>query len=57
MRTSCVRESSELQSKVSMKWLPVSGEELYIVLMCFVPLMVPILRSTEYVRNFGRSSV
>jgi hypothetical protein len=33
------------------------GEKLSIVLLCVVPLMGPILRSTEYVRNLGTSSV
>jgi len=57
MRKNCVTESSELQSALPMKWLPVPGEKLSIFLMCVVSLMVPILRSAEHIRNFVRSSV
>jgi len=31
--------------------------KLNIVLLCVVPLIVPILRYTEHISNFGRSSV
>jgi len=34
------------------KCLPLPGEELSIVLMCVVPLVMPILRSVEHIRNF-----
>jgi hypothetical protein len=40
-----------------MKWLSVPGEKLNIILMCATPLMVPILRSAEHIRNFVRSTV
>jgi len=35
-----------------MKYLPIRGEKLNIVLICVVPLMVPILRSNEHISNF-----
>jgi hypothetical protein len=54
---SCVAEPSELHSALPMKCLSVPGEKLHVVLMCVVLLMVPILRYTEHVRNFVRSSV
>jgi hypothetical protein len=38
---SCVIESSELQSALPMKCLPVPVQKLNIVLMCVVPLTVP----------------
>jgi hypothetical protein len=38
---SYVTESTELQSASQIKWLPVHGEKLNIVLMCVVSLMVP----------------
>jgi len=53
----CVTESSELQSALQKKCLPVPGEKLSIIMMCIMPLIVPILRSTEHIRNFVRSSV
>jgi hypothetical protein len=37
--------------------LLVTGEKLKTILMCVVPLMVPILRPTEHVRSFVRFSV
>jgi len=49
---SYVTESSELQRALAMK-----REKLNIVLMHVVPLMVPIIRFTEHIRNFVRSSV
>jgi hypothetical protein len=58
MWMSCMTEqSAELQNATPIKCLSVHGEKLDIVLMCVVPLMVPILRSTEHIRNFVRSSV
>jgi hypothetical protein len=48
----CMTESSELQSASPMKWLPVPGEKLNIVLICVVPLMVAILRATEHNTKF-----
>jgi len=51
MWMSCVTESSELQSSLPTKCLPVPGNELNIAFMCVVPLMVPIFRSTEHIRN------
>jgi hypothetical protein len=54
---SCVTESSELKCVLPMKHLPAPVEKLNIVLMCVVPLMVPILRSAENIRNCVRSSV
>jgi hypothetical protein len=47
-----VTGSSELQSALQMKFFPVSGEKLDVVLMCVAPLIVPILGSTEHIRNF-----
>jgi hypothetical protein len=49
---SCVTDSSELHSALPSKCSPLHGEELNIVLMCVMPVMVPILRSTEHIRNF-----
>jgi len=40
---------SELQSALPMKFLPVPGEKLNIVLMCVMSLMVPILKSIEHI--------
>jgi hypothetical protein len=51
----CMKES-ELHSILPMKCLPIPGEKMKIVLMCDVPLTVPILRSTEHIRNFRRPS-
>jgi hypothetical protein len=42
---------------VLMKCLPISGEKLSIILVCVELLMMTILRSTEHIRNFVRSSV
>jgi len=53
----CVTKSSKLQSAFPRKCLPVPVQKLNIVLMCVVPLIVSMLRSTEYVRNVVRSSV
>jgi hypothetical protein len=53
----CVTESSELQSPLPMKCFPIPGEKLNIVLMCVVPLMVPILRSAKHISNYVRFSV
>lgn len=53
---SCVTES-ELQSALPKKCLPVPGEKLNIVLICFVSLMVPLLRSSERTIYGVRSSV
>jgi len=50
-------ESSEMQNTLRVKCLAVPGQKLSIVLMCFVALMTPILRSTEHIKNFVRSSV
>jgi len=57
MQMSCTTESSQLQSPLPIKFLPIPVQKLNIILMCVMPLMVPILRSTEHVRNFVRSSV
>jgi hypothetical protein len=48
---------NELQSALPVKCLPVPGDELNILLMCVVPLMVPILSSTEHLRKFVSSIV
>jgi hypothetical protein len=40
-----------------MKCLPVPGKKMNIILMCALPLTVPILSSSENLRNFERSSV
>jgi hypothetical protein len=53
----CWTESSELQSALPMKRLPTPGQKLNIVLIGVVPLIVPILRSAEHVRNSVRFSV
>jgi hypothetical protein len=50
-----VCEWSDLQSALLMKYL-VRSKKL-IVMMCVVPLMVLILRSTEHVRNFVSFSI
>jgi hypothetical protein len=47
----------ELQSTLQVKRFPVHGEKLNIVLMCVIPLMVSILRSSGHIRNFESSSV
>jgi hypothetical protein len=52
MWMSCVTESSELQSILPMKCLPIPCDKLNIILMCAVPLMGYIPRSTEHIRNF-----
>jgi len=39
---------------ITNEMFPIPGEKLNIVLMCVVPLMVPILRSAEHIRNFVR---
>jgi len=57
MWTGRVTESSELQSPLLMKCLPIPGEKLNIVLMCVVPLMVAILRSSEPIGYFVRFGV
>jgi hypothetical protein len=57
MLMSSVTESSQLQSTLPMKCLVVSGEKLNIILMCVMALIVPLLRSTEHIRNVMRSSV
>jgi len=49
---SYVTESSDLQSLLPMKCLPVPGKKLNIVLLCFVPQMVPTMRSTEHIRMY-----
>jgi len=51
---SCVTESSELQSALPMKCLPVPVQKLNKVLMCVVLLTVSILTSAEHIRNFVR---
>jgi len=56
MWTICVTEFSQLQSASAIKCLSVPGKKLSIFLMCVVPLMVPILRYNEHIRNFVRSS-
>jgi hypothetical protein len=53
----CMIESSQLQSASPVKCMAVSGKKLNTILMYVVPLMGPILRSTEHIRNFVRSSV
>jgi len=53
----CVTELSELQSVLPVDYLSVSCQKLNIVLMCVMPLMVPILRYIEHIRNFVMSSV
>jgi hypothetical protein len=50
-------ESSELQSALPMKCLPLPNEKLNIVLTCVVPLVVAVLKSTKYIGNFVKSSV
>jgi len=37
--------------------LAVPGKKLNVILMCVVPLMVPILRSIKHIRNFMMSGV
>jgi hypothetical protein len=49
------RQSCRLH--LPMTCLIAPGEELFIVLMYVLPLMVPILRFTEHIRNFRGSSV
>jgi hypothetical protein len=44
MCMNCVTESSELQSELPVKCLQVLVQKLNVVLMCVVPLMVPVLR-------------
>jgi hypothetical protein len=48
-----VWQLSELQTALLMKCVPVPGEKLDI-LMCVMPLMVPVLRSIQHVSNFVR---
>jgi len=50
-------ESSELKGSLPMKCLSVAGEKLNIVLMCVLPLMAPILTSTEHMRSYVKSDV
>jgi len=57
MQMSSVTELSELQSPLPAKCLPMPGKKINFVLMCVVPQMVSILRSTGQIRNFVRSSV
>jgi len=40
-----------------MKCLPMPGKKVTIILKCIAQLMAYILRSTEHIRNFVRSSV
>jgi hypothetical protein len=42
---------SELQSVLPMKCLPIPFKKLNIILMCIMPLMVPILKSTEHIKT------
>jgi len=42
-------ESSKLQSSLPMGYLSVVGEKLSIVLMCVVPLLLPVLTSIEHI--------
>jgi len=55
MWISYMPESSELQSALPTKCLPVPIQKLNIVLMYVVPLMVPL--SAEHIRNFVRDGV
>jgi hypothetical protein len=48
---------SRAASALLIKCLLITGEKRNIVSMCVVPLTVPILSSTEYIRNFVRSNV
>jgi hypothetical protein len=57
IRTIFVTEPSELQSALPIKRLPIPVQKLNTVLMCVVPLMVPILTSTGHKTNFVRPSV
>jgi hypothetical protein len=50
----CMTESQELQSELPMECLSISGKKLNIVLICVMPLMVPIFRYID-TRNFVRS--
>jgi len=50
-------QQSELQSALPMKCLSAPVQKLNIVLMCVVPLIVPILMSTEHIRGFEMPSV
>jgi hypothetical protein len=57
MLKSSVTESSQLQRTLPMKWFSIFGRKLNMVLMCVVPLLVPILRLPEHIRNFVSSSI
>jgi hypothetical protein len=57
IRLGCLTGLLELQSGLPMKCLLTPGEKLNIILMCVMPLTVSILRSTEHIRNFVKSSV
>jgi hypothetical protein len=49
--------SSRALCMLPVKCLQVPHVKLNIILMCVIPLMVPILRSAEDLRNFMKSSV
>jgi len=53
----CMAELSELQNALLLKCLLLPDEKLHMVLMCVVPLMLPILRFTKHIRNCVMSSV
>jgi hypothetical protein len=48
---------SDVQIALPMKCLPVPVKKLNTALMCVMPPRVLILRSTEHIRNFARSSI
>jgi len=54
------QNANELPDRIvraAVKCLPAPGVILNIILMCVMPLTVPILRPTEHIRNFTRFSV
>jgi hypothetical protein len=53
----CMTELSEQQSVLPMKCLPTHGKKLNIILLCVVPQMELILKSTEHIKNVVRSIV
>jgi hypothetical protein len=52
-----LRDGIVRAAKCVTKQMSVPGDKLTTLLMCVVPLTVPILRPTEHIRNFVRSSV
>jgi hypothetical protein len=47
----------KLQNVLPLKCSLIPHKKLHIVLICVMPLLVPILRSTEHIRSFVQSSV